>query len=150
MLEEVLKDVLLTLRHAPMSCLNHLPDVAALLSTPGNGLNDLHDGVEYPRDLGVLVYECQGIGHIVVTQMHHTGSYPGANFLLRPLDNLVHGSADRGCRLDSVEALSSISQTVIVVGSQQVFLGKTPKFEHIILIKIMLSDNKDEQLIVFT
>ena len=55
--------------------------------------------------LGIFVYECQSIGHVMVPKVNHAGPDPRANLLLGSVDDLVHGPPYRRSRLDPVETL---------------------------------------------
>ena len=65
--------------------------------------------------LCVLVYEGEGIGHIVVAKVDYARSNPRAELLLRTVENLVHVFPYGRCRLHPVQPLPSVPEGVIVV-----------------------------------
>lgn len=88
------------------------------------------DGVQYPGDLVVLVNEHECVGHVAVTEMDHGTSNPVSSLLLGFVKNGVHGLGDCRAVLETLQSLSSIAETVVVV--QHVLIRKHPEVEHLV------------------
>ncbi|GIX61001.1 exoribonuclease, putative [Babesia caballi] len=98
----------------------------------GDLLDARHDGRQYPRNLGVLVYEHERVGHVVVPEVNHVGADPRPDLLLHAVQDLAHPADHVEAVLDAVEPLPGVAQAVGVVGVEQVGLGVVPEREHVV------------------
>mmetsp|Transcript_5681 Transcript_5681/g.21433 ORF Transcript_5681/g.21433 Transcript_5681/m.21433 type:complete len:325 (+) Transcript_5681:30-1004(+) len=129
--EKVRQDGLPALVHAPERALHVLSQTLVLAQL----LHPLHHqryGVQDPRHLGVLVDEHEGVGDVVVAEVHHAAAHPVTELGLAPREHLVDRLVRLRRRLHAIQTLARVGQLIIPPLSQQVALGEVPELEHVV------------------